>query len=145
MTVSGFLAVRTATAVSGRSYDIRIAGTGESFPLASGEFVTGWGKEGSFYFNHEAVQRGNEILTDPHILSRDIIVVDEVGIFELDGKVWADAVSKLAEMQFRVMIWVVRDTLVKTVIQRWGLVNPVIIDINKVSLSDAEKMIRAQF
>jgi hypothetical protein len=43
------------------------------------------------------------------------------------------------------MIWVVRDTLVEKVIKKWGIKDPVITDIEKESVRQAEKRILARF
>jgi hypothetical protein len=74
-----------------------------------------------------------------------MIVVDEIGIFELEGLIWADAVSRLIEKNVGFLLWVVRNTLVEEVIRKWDLKNPITIDIEKVSLPDAEKLIIGQF
>jgi len=122
-----------------------MAGSNESFPLSSRDYVRGWNKTGNFYFNPEAIKFGNEILNDSQIFSKDIIVIDEIGIFELEGKIWADSVSRLIKKKVRDMIWIVRDTLVEKVIGKWDLNGPVIIDIDKVPVEDAVKMILARF
>jgi nucleoside-triphosphatase THEP1 len=145
MTVSGFLAVRSSINKPGQDYDLILLDTNESIPLSSRKFDNGWPKTGNFYFNPEALKRGNGVLSNSQILNRDLIVVDEIGIFELEGKIWADAVSQLIEKNVGYMLWVVRNTLVEKVVRKWKLKNPIIIDIEKVSLPDAEKMLLAQF
>ncbi len=30
-------------------------------------------------------------------LNKDLIVVDEIGIFELEGKIWSDSVSRIGQ------------------------------------------------
>ena len=145
LTISGFFAKKNATKKYGQSYDISFNGTGESLPLLSEKQVQGWNKIANFYFNPEALRRGNEVLNVPQILNKDLIVIDEIGIFELDGSIWADAVSRLIEKHVRTMILVVRDSLVEKVIKRWNMKDPVIIDIEKMPVADAEKLIIAQF
>ncbi len=145
MTVSGFLAVRSSVNEPGQDYDLILPDTNESIPLSSRKFNKGWPKTGNFYFNPEALKRGNGVLNNSKILNRDMIVVDEIGIFELEGKIWADAVARLIEKNAGFMLWVVRNTLVEEVIRKWDLKNPIIIDIEKVPLPDAEKLIIAQF
>jgi len=113
--------------------------------MLSVKLVQGWDKIGNFYFNPDVLRRGNEALNDPQILNTDLIVIDEIGIFELDGKIWADVVSRLIDTGSISMIWVVRDALVEKVITKWALKDPVIIDIEKASIRDAEKMIISRF
>jgi nucleoside-triphosphatase THEP1 len=47
--------------------------------------------------------------------------VDEVGPFELQGKGWAPALQKLLKLSEKVLILVVREALLKKVIQHWKL------------------------
>lgn len=145
LTVSGFLAKRSVSDEMKQNYEVHVIDTGESIPLASRKPVKGWNKTGNFYLNPEALKRGNDMLSDSQILNKDLIVVDEIGIFELEGKIWADAVSRLIEKGAGIMIWVVRRSLVEKVILKWGLKDTVIIDIEKVSVKDAEKMILSRF
>lgn len=145
LSVTGFLALRNSNKEEVQDYDLKLIDTNVSPPLASRGYVKGWTKVSNFYFNPEALQRGNKILSDPQIQKRDIVVIDEIGIFELDGKIWANAVSRLINNGSISMIWVVRNALVEKVITKWALKDPVIIDIEKVSIKDAEKMILAIF
>jgi hypothetical protein len=43
------------------------------------------------------------------------------------------------------MILIIRSTLVEKVIQKWGLKDTIIIDIEKVSVKNAAEMILSQF
>jgi nucleoside-triphosphatase THEP1 len=145
LTVAGFLAVRSGTSDFEQTYDILIFESRKSMALATREYVRNWTKIGNFYFNPEAILKGNRILNDPQILNKDLIVVDEIGIFELEGKIWADSISHLVSKSEKMMIWVVRDTLIEKVIEKWSLQKPVIIDIQKVSIRQAEEKILSMF
>jgi nucleoside-triphosphatase THEP1 len=145
LTVTGFLAVKSVTKEPDLEYDIHLLDSGKSIPLASREPVKGWIKISSFYFNPETILRGNRILNDPQISDKDLVVVDEIGIFEMEGKVWADSVSLLVSKSDTYMIWVVRDTILEKVIRKWDLQDPVILDIKKVSIGQAEKRILSMF
>ena len=122
-------------------YEIQDIQTGKTLPLASRAFIDAWNKIGNFYFNPKAILLGNKILTDPKLITNDLIVLDEIGPFELDDKIWADSVSLLLITSDCPMILVVRNKLVKKVIQKWKLQKPDIIDIEKVSVRQAEKRI----
>jgi nucleoside-triphosphatase THEP1 len=145
LSVSGFLALKTSIEKSRRGYKLSFIGTDESLPLLSEKQVQGWNKTGNFYFNPEALHRGNEMMNNSQFSNKDLVVVDEVGIFELEGKIWADALSRLTEQGDVSMILVVRDTLVEKVIRKWDIKDPVIIDIEKVTVQDAEQMILSRF
>jgi nucleoside-triphosphatase len=145
ISISGFLAKRTSDSASFYKYQIRFLDTNETVPLSSRKKVGDWYKVAHFYFNPEAILMGNRILNDPQILNKDLIVIDEIGIFEMEGKIWADAISHLVSKSEKMMIWVVRDTLVEKVIEKWNLQKPVIIDIQKVSIRQAEEKILSMF
>jgi nucleoside-triphosphatase THEP1 len=145
LSVSGFLAKRSEFGGNKQVYEIYDLDSGESIPLASREPVKDWIKTGNFYFNTDAILMGKRILNDQEILHKDLVVVDEIGIFELDGKVWADSLSFLVRESQSNMIWVVRDTLIEKVIRKWNLQKPVIIDIERVSIVQAEKTILSVF
>jgi len=145
LTVTGFLAVRSVTKEPDRYYDMHLLDSGKFIPLASRESVKDWIKIYNFYFSPEAIRCGNRILNDPQISNKDLVVVDEIGIFELEGKVWADSVSLLVSKSNNIMIWVVRDTILEKVIRKWDIQDPVILDIEKVSIGQAEKRILSEF
>lgn len=141
MSVSGILAKGMWRNGQKQVYEIQNIQTGKTLPLASRGFIDDWNKIGNFYFNPEAILFGNKILTDPRLIENDLIVLDEIGPFELDDKIWADSVSRLLITSDCPMIWVVRNKLIKKVIQKWKLQEPDIIDIEKVSVRQAEKRI----
>jgi nucleoside-triphosphatase THEP1 len=145
LTIGGFIAVRSGTSDFEQSYDLQFFESRESLPLAKRENVRNWTKIGNFHFNPKAILRGNRILNDPQILNKDLVVIDEIGIFELEGKIWADAISHLVSKSEKMMIWVVRDTLIEKVIEKWSVQKSIIIDIQKVSIRQAEEKILSMF
>jgi len=145
LSISGFLAKRSVADEQQQIYEIHLFNTGKSISLASREAVNGWIKMDHFYFNPEALKSGNKILTDSLNNENDLIIIDEIGIFELKDKIWADSVSLLVSKSKANMIWVVRDTLIEKVKHKWNLLDPVIIDIKNVSIRQAEKRILSVF
>jgi nucleoside-triphosphatase THEP1 len=87
---------------------------------------TSWNQFGSFYFNPNAVKIGNEILE--YSVEGSIIFIDEIGRFELDGNLWADAFSKLVINKKNTIIIAVRRLFLDEVIQKWNLSNAIILD-----------------
>jgi len=89
---------------------------------------------GRFYFRPEALAFGRRALTPPDPRSTDLLVVDEVGRFELQGAVWADQLDRLVSHPHPPMIWTVRRRLLHTVVERWNLKNAVVVDVGAVSV-----------
>ena len=101
----------------------------------------GWEQFGQFYFNPEGIHLGRNILEDPLIINHDLIVVDEIGPFELEGKIWADCLTRLLGRQYPSILLVVREALVPQVIHQWSLKDAMIIDTGRIKPGQAATMI----
>jgi len=141
ITITGFLAPASSANLKNKFYEIQNIETGERLPLASRKKTIGWIKVGNFFFNPDAVQAGKKILNNPGLNKYDMIVVDEVGPFELDGKIWADSLTSLLSKAECHMVWVVRKNIIKEVIQKWDLKETILIDIEKFEVHEAKKVI----
>jgi len=141
ITMTGFLSPSFLSGNQGHSYKIQNIETGERLPLSSRKFTAGWIRIGNFFFNPEALLAGNRILNNPGFNDYNLIIIDEVGPFELNDKIWADSISKILSLSNGYMIWVVRKNLVQEVIKKWNLKNTDLIDIQLITLAEAEKMI----
>lgn len=85
-----------------------------------------WVKQESFYFNPAAIEMGKQaLLTAP---KGAVIFIDEVGRFELNGELWADALTEIITRNQNPIIMAVRSTFVNDVITKWNLTNATIID-----------------
>jgi len=91
----------------------------KEYPLAES------GKTGSAMYSHfgffdQTLQMGNKLLatqaTDPRL---DILIVDEVGPFELHGMGWAPSLDILTSAEVP-QLWTVRAGLVETVAAHWN-------------------------
>ena len=138
---AGFTAPSIPGALPSRSYELKDLSTGKSMPLASETAEDNWLRTGKFYFNPETVQYGNRILMDENICKNDLIIIDEIGHFELQGKIWAEAITTLSQKNCSPMLWSVRNSLLDRVIQNWELADPVVIRIEDHSPEEAAKII----
>lgn len=84
---------------------------------------------GPFYFRPEGLLIGQRALSFPVPEDTDLFVVDEVGLFELRGKIWAPYLDRIFECRYPPMIWTVRQRLVDKVIARWRIERPVVVNI----------------
>ena len=131
LSIAGFAALSVPQDGPSGSYNILDLESGKILPLASGRFTKGWEQLGRFYFNPDGIGMGKNILEDPLINNNDLIVVDEIGPFELEGKIWADSLTRLLARRSCPVLMVVRATLVAQVIQEWSLQDATIIEIGK--------------
>jgi len=100
-------------------------------------------RHGHYYFNPEAIDRGEEILQKAAEES-DVIFIDEIGALELNGKGWNNALEQLCRNNVSPQVWVVRKSLVKKASRRWHVGEVVIIDISKDSESETADLIASK-
>ena len=89
---------------------------------------------GRFYFRPEGLAFGRRALAPPDPHETDLVVIDEVGRFELQGAVWAEQHDQLLRHPHPPMVWTVRRRLLDTVVERWNLTNPVVVDVGAASV-----------
>ncbi len=85
------------------------------------------GDIGVFKLFPKAVPFGMEILNTKKTKGKQLIIIDEIGPFELSGKGWAKSLEDLLRFRENHVLIVVRESLVEQVIEKWNLENPLII------------------
>ena len=91
-------------------------------------------KHGRFYFRSEGLSFGFNALRIPLVSDKtDLLVIDEVGMFELNGEVWAGCIDTLIGKPFPPMIWTVRHSLVNVVAERWPVTRTVVVEVSSAS------------
>jgi len=82
----------------------------------------GWEKLRHFYINPYGQKFGNAALDTEYLQNSDIVVIDEIGPFELEGKGWANSIySILEKLPLITMIWVVRKSLLDEVAAHFNI------------------------
>jgi nucleoside-triphosphatase THEP1 len=143
LSIAGFAALSVPEDGPSGSFDILDLVSGKILPLASRRFTEGWEQSGKFYFNPEGILQGRNILENTLMAENDLIIVDEIGPFELEGKIWADPLTRLLERQLCSILLVVRKQLVAQVIQHWNLRDAMIIDAGQTEPDQAALMIQS--
>ncbi len=95
---------------------------------------------GPFHFIPGSIQFGRHTLTRPAIQNADFIIIDEVGPLELRNEGWAPALDVLTESNRTPMLWVVRTKVIREVIIRWVIENPIIKDIKNTHAQEIVKL-----
>jgi nucleoside-triphosphatase THEP1 len=95
-------------------------------------------KFGRYYFNSDAISLGNEILNSNNLSDKQLIVIDEVGHLELNGKGWSDAIENITRNNSMPQLWIVRKSLVQKCTRRWNIGNAYIFDITESSIQETE-------
>lgn len=65
----------------------------------------------------------------------DLVVIDEVGRFELSGAMWAESIDQLCTMDHPPMIWTVRKEFIDAVYKKWTENTWIVADIKTMSQS----------
>jgi len=90
----------------------------------------GWDKIRKFYINPLGQLFGEQALDPDFLKSSDIIIIDEIGPFELEGKGWASSLTKILKNLKTPLIIVVRKSLLENVIDHWNIINPSVVEIS---------------
>jgi len=80
-----------------------------------------WEKVRHFYINPQGQTFGEKALNQDSLSDIDIVVIDEVGPFEVENKGWANSIGKLLIDSDLPMIWVVRESILFEVLEKWGI------------------------
>ncbi len=76
----------------------------------------GWEKLRHFYINPAGQKFGEAALDHEYLKDSDIVVIDEIGPFELKGKGWAGSIQSILDnLPDITMVWVVRKSLLDEV------------------------------
>ncbi|NTW32961.1 MAG: hypothetical protein HGB12_10085 [Bacteroidetes bacterium] len=86
---------------------------------------------GNYYFNKDCIEFGKQLVEIDNLKDVDIVVIDEVGPWEIKNQGWAKSLNQLVRSYKKPMIWVVRESIVNKVIENWSLKNPLIADIKE--------------
>jgi len=100
-------------------FDLVDVQTGKQKLLCANQSAPGFWKQGRFYLDPETIRWGTTLLEGD---KEGLAIMDEVGRFELDGKVWASSLIQLVQNDKPVLM-VVRQVFVREVIDKFGIVN----------------------
>lgn len=107
--------------------------TGKKYILCQNSTKEDFIQIGRFYFNPSAIESGKRILQNAISLSTDFVVIDEIGIFELEGELWASSLYSLfRDTQHKILI-TVRSKFLEQVIIKFKLTDPIITNLDQSS------------
>lgn len=98
-------------------------------------------KTGKYYFSNEGFDFGKKILSKESISAAQIVVIDEIGFLEINNGGWASCLTDILINSELPVIIVVRSKLVETVIQKWEMPNPLVIETGSCSPTEAASRI----
>lgn len=113
----------------------------ERMVLCHGKELENYTRYGRFYFNPEAISFGDFLLAEGLKQSIDLLVIDEIGLFELEGKLWANSFYKLLENSKNNLLITVRTKFLDQVISTFKLQNSIIFNLSQNSSDIASQII----
>ncbi len=124
--VSGILAPGLIENGLRSGYWVKDAATGKKMVLCRRASQKNASLPGPYSFDPKALAFGKEALSLPAWQGtgvgparEQLIIIDELGPFELNGLGWASAISELQGLYRGPMIWVVRESLVEQIVEKW--------------------------
>jgi nucleoside-triphosphatase THEP1 len=89
-----------------------------------------------FIISEDTLQSGIEWLRAGLNSECDLIIIDEIGKWELKDQVWAGILTEILSTDRKYVLLVVRKSNLNDVIQKWNIKDPYIIEIEKTISED---------
>lgn len=118
-------------------YNIIDLSSGIKKQLSQTNEIDGMARVGKYFFIPEALDFGRNALSVERNLESQIVLIDEIGAWELQGQGWASCLNELIINCEMPLMITVRNSFLELVIENWQLQNPLVIDAKGTSLNDA--------
>ncbi|HOU97704.1 MAG TPA: nucleoside-triphosphatase [Bacteroidales bacterium] len=92
----------------------------QEIPLSRTELIPLAPKVGNYYFFNQSIEEGNRWLQLENLKHVDMIVIDEIGPWELRQQGWSKSLTNIVKNDSRPILLVVRESIVEKVIRHWG-------------------------
>jgi len=96
---------------------------------------------GRFTICRKGLDEGNRILRAIADSGNYLVIIDEVGLLEINGKGWSESIGNLLENSSINILMTVRDIYVDEVRKKWELKEAVVFDISKTDYLAAGRVI----
>ena len=101
--------------------------------------TTVWPLNGRFRFNPDAIRKGDDTIYNAPV--KTLVIIDEVGVMELNGDVWAGSLTTILHRDQNPVIITVRRHFLDDVLSKWNLKNAIIFDASTDCPEDAVKYV----
>ena len=91
---------------------------------------------GKYFFIPEAIVFGCDALSVVRNLESQIVLIDEIGAWELQGQGWATSLNELIINCEMPLIVTARKSFLELVIENWMFQNPLVIEPNDFAADD---------
>jgi nucleoside-triphosphatase THEP1 len=137
---AGFYAEGTWRDDERQDFSLHLLPSGENLPLCD-RITDSWIPLGRFFFNPEALRQGYNAVMEAR--PGDVIIMDEIGVQEINGSAWADALNG-AIRKNNPLILSVRHRHLPGIINTWHMGGAIILNGNDVSWENLFKKILSE-
>jgi nucleoside-triphosphatase len=116
-----------------KGYNLIDLSTERKMQLSQTDVIEGVARVGKYFFLPEAIVFGCEALSVTRNLESQIVLIDEIGAWELQGQGWAASLNELIINCNMPIIITGRRSFLELVIENWMLQNPLVIDTKEAS------------
>lgn len=127
---AGFICPGEIHSNNEKNYHISFLPAGPELPFASRTPVKTWLHLKNFWFNPLALEKGESALNSSLSKPADLIIIDEVGPFELQGYIWDKTLKVILHSFNGVLILTFRNHLFEKLINHYKLINYTKVRIN---------------
>jgi len=118
-------------------YNLIDLSTGLEMQLSQTGETEGMARVGKYLFIPKAVEYGRNALSVENNQNSKIVLIDEIGAWELQGQGWATNLNELIIQCDMPLILTVRKSFLELVIENWQFQNPVVIEAQDITVQDA--------
>lgn len=140
LNLEGFFAPRLMEEEQTIGYDLTDVNTGETLPFLRENKGINPIDIGKFAVEEETIQFFSKKINRDY-QQKTILFIDEVGRWEIQEKGWFDTLQQIQSQTHLIQIWVVRRDFVPSVVEKFSLKNPLIIDIEIQNLNESLELI----
>ena len=137
----GFYSPRLMENNETTGYDIVDISTGEREGFLRKTEDPGLKSIGKYQLFQDGLNKGITALKESNNLNSSIVVIDEIGNLELEGKGWASSLDALIHASDHHILMVVRENFVEKVVARWHLKQSNVLNISQINYLEASHLI----
>ncbi len=134
--VGGILSERVMDGSKTIGYDLVNIDTGQKVDFLRQNGECGDGTIGRFTICLKGLEEGKKILSSGMRHENNLVIIDEVGLLEIQNKGWSDGIYNLLEKSSNHLLITVRDSYVDQVKNKWNLKEAIIFNINETNYLD---------
>jgi nucleoside-triphosphatase THEP1 len=135
--VGGIIAERVMTNSLTTGYDIVNIDTGKREEFLRENTEGGAGRIGRFTISANGLAKGKKILRSLIDYDQTLVIIDEVGMLELQDNGWAESINDLLVKSSNSILMIVKDKYLGEVIRKWNLKELITFNIREIDYERA--------